>query len=230
MAKDNVLVRKINGLETAGSLNILFSDKTGTITSGKLSVVEISAGDLKHFTSLSSVSHIYANAIATGIGINNSASAAHDGTVIGGNSTDRALMAYLVDEKWHRTWIRAVLQSSTAFDSAKKYSSVVVEADDKKMTFIKGAPEKIIARCTKFMDAQGKIKPFEDPCCNGLLHGQTGIPLDAYACCSLYRRRLGCRRSDTVMCTQYPRQCSPRSGCCYQGSPGGRGAGCNGYR
>lgn len=39
MAKDNVLVRKINGLETAGSLSILFSDKTGTITEGRLSVV-----------------------------------------------------------------------------------------------------------------------------------------------------------------------------------------------
>lgn len=142
MAKDNVLVRKINGLETAGSLNILFSDKTGTITSGKLSVVEISAGDLKHFTSLSSVSHIYANAIATGIGINNSASAAHDGTVIGGNSTDRALMAYLVDEKMAQHLDKSCVEKFNAFDSAKKYSSVVVEADDKKMTFIKGLRRK----------------------------------------------------------------------------------------
>ena len=37
-AKDNVLVRKLNGLETAGSLSLLFSDKTGTITEGRLSV------------------------------------------------------------------------------------------------------------------------------------------------------------------------------------------------
>ncbi|MGN0475058.1 MAG: HAD-IC family P-type ATPase, partial [Acutalibacteraceae bacterium] len=35
MLKDNVLVRKIVGIETAGSLNLLFSDKTGTITKGK---------------------------------------------------------------------------------------------------------------------------------------------------------------------------------------------------
>ena len=41
MAKDSVLVRKINGLETSGSLSILFSDKTGTITKGRLSVVEM---------------------------------------------------------------------------------------------------------------------------------------------------------------------------------------------
>lgn len=53
MAKDNVLVRKINGLETAGSLNILFSDKTGTITEGKLSVVELATGDVTKFDKLS---------------------------------------------------------------------------------------------------------------------------------------------------------------------------------
>lgn len=99
MAKDNVLVRKINGLETAGSLNILFSDKTGTITSGKLSVVEMASGEVKTFQTLSDVSKVYSEAIITGVGVNNSASAAHDGTVIGGNSTDRALMTYLVEEK-----------------------------------------------------------------------------------------------------------------------------------
>ena len=46
MAKDNVLVRKINGLETAGSLSLLFSDKTGTITEGRLSVVELITGNV----------------------------------------------------------------------------------------------------------------------------------------------------------------------------------------
>lgn len=44
MLKDNVLVRKISGIETAGSLNILFSDKTGTITKGQLEVVNFIDG------------------------------------------------------------------------------------------------------------------------------------------------------------------------------------------
>ena len=44
MAKDNVLVHKINGIETAGSLSLLYSDKTGTITEGRLSVVECVTG------------------------------------------------------------------------------------------------------------------------------------------------------------------------------------------
>ncbi|MBQ7454328.1 MAG: HAD-IC family P-type ATPase, partial [Selenomonadaceae bacterium] len=47
MLKDNVLVRKISGIETAGSLNLLFSDKTGTITKGQLEVVTFLDGTAK---------------------------------------------------------------------------------------------------------------------------------------------------------------------------------------
>lgn len=162
MAKDNVLVRKINGLETAGSLNILFSDKTGTITSGKLSVVEMASGEVKTFQTLSDVSKVYSEAIITGVGVNNSASAAHDGTVIGGNSTDRALMTYLVEEKAAQNINKDAVCKFNAFDSTKKYSSVVVESNGKKMTFVKGAPEKILERCTTYLDTEGNVSKFTD--------------------------------------------------------------------
>ena len=162
MAKDNVLVRKINGLETAGSLNILFSDKTGTITSGKLSVVEMASGKVKTFQTLSDVSKVYSEAIITGVGVNNSASAAHDGTVIGGNSTDRALMTYLVEEKVAQNINKDSVCKFNSFDSAKKYSSVVVESNGKKMTFVKGAPEKILERCTTYLDMEGNVSKFTD--------------------------------------------------------------------
>lgn len=49
MLDHNVLVRKAEGIETAGSLNILFSDKTGTITKGSLEVVEFFTADGKPF-------------------------------------------------------------------------------------------------------------------------------------------------------------------------------------
>ena len=49
MLDHNVLVRKAEGIETAGSLNILFSDKTGTITKGSLEVVEFFTADGKTF-------------------------------------------------------------------------------------------------------------------------------------------------------------------------------------
>lgn len=52
MLKDNVLVRKMVGIETAGSLNILFTDKTGTITNGKMEVVSIMDGNGVKYLSL----------------------------------------------------------------------------------------------------------------------------------------------------------------------------------
>lgn len=48
MLKDHVLVRKLVGIETSGSLNILFTDKTGTLTRGKLEVNRFLAGDGAH--------------------------------------------------------------------------------------------------------------------------------------------------------------------------------------
>ena len=56
MLRDNVLVRKLVGIETAGSLNLLFTDKTGTITKGKLEVVRFITGDRQEYLSLI---HIY---------------------------------------------------------------------------------------------------------------------------------------------------------------------------
>ncbi len=162
MAKDNVLVRKINGLETAGSLSILFSDKTGTITEGRLSVVEMSAGSGKVFSSLSEMNTTLADNVITGIGVNNSASCGKDGSVIGGNSTDRALMTFLSESKVTDRLEGAKIKSFNAFDSTKKSSSVIIEKDGKSFTYVKGAPEKIIERCTHFMDENGNVKEFTD--------------------------------------------------------------------
>ncbi len=157
MAKDNVLVRKINGLETAGSLSILFSDKTGTITEGRLSVVELATGNVKTFTDLSRTGPL-ARHIVTGIGINNSA-VASNGNIIGGNSTDRALMAFLMDAKVTDSLSREDVRNFNAFDSNKKYSSVTLTTDGTSYTYIKGAPEKIIERCTHYLDENGSVKP-----------------------------------------------------------------------
>lgn len=157
MAKDNVLVRKINGLETAGSLSILFSDKTGTITEGKLSVVELATGNVTKFNELSQINHVLAADVITGIGINNSAVASND-TIIGGNSTDRALMAFLIDAKATNTLSKEDVRNFNAFDSNKKSSSVTITEDGKSITYIKGAPEKIIDRCTHYVDENGVVK------------------------------------------------------------------------
>lgn len=164
MAKDNVLVRKINGLETAGSLSILFSDKTGTITEGKLSVVELATGNVTKFTDLkqdSGVSDQMRLDIITGIGINNSASVSN-GQIIGGNSTDRALMSFLSMGQGVNELNKEDVDQFNAFDSNKKSSSVTLTKNGKSVTYIKGAPERIIEKCTHFMDLDGKTKELKE--------------------------------------------------------------------
>ena len=157
MAKDNVLVRKINGLETAGSLSILFSDKTGTITEGKLSVVELATGNVSTFKELSQVAPALAADVIAGIGMNNSA-VASKGAVIGGNSTDRALMSFLIDAKAASKLSREDVRNFNAFDSNRKTSSITLTRDGRSVTYIKGAPEKIIDQCKYYMDETGAVK------------------------------------------------------------------------
>ncbi|MBQ7168968.1 MAG: calcium-translocating P-type ATPase, PMCA-type [Synergistaceae bacterium] len=146
MAGDNVLVRKINGLETAGSLNLLFSDKTGTITEGRLTIAEIALPSVKVCQSLSELDSEALADIAIGAGVNNSASVG-DGQVIGGNSTDRALMAFFMASPDTLAKIEAEkrnVKESSPFNSDNKTASVTLNSGVK---YIKGAPEKIIPQC-----------------------------------------------------------------------------------
>ncbi len=159
MAKDNVLVRKIKGLETAGSLSILFSDKTGTITHGKLSVAEIATGDAKPYTSLSGMNETLKKEIAISIGTNNGANSAKEG-IIGGNSTDRAMMDFIVANMGR--YVKENVISFESFDSIKKTSSVVIGSNGIQISYIKGAPEIILADCVAYLDENGKEQKLKD--------------------------------------------------------------------
>ena len=161
MAKDNVLVRNINGLETAGSLSLLFTDKTGTITDGKLSVSSVTTGDLKSFSALKDMSEKLLGDVLIGIG-HNSSSSASDGKVVGGNNTDRALMAMLIDEGFENKLPEVEIKNFDSFDSVRKRSVITVEHNGKTETYIKGAPEKILLMCSKYLDEKGAVHEFKD--------------------------------------------------------------------
>ena len=151
MAGDNVLVRKINGLETAGSLNLLFTDKTGTITEGRLTIAEIATPDTKIFTELKELDNETLNDLIIGAGVNNSATVG-DGNVIGGNSTDRALMSFFKDNASILKIISKAkndVKKFTAFNSDNKMSTV--ELNDG-VVYVKGAPEKILTQCENISD------------------------------------------------------------------------------
>lgn len=68
--------------------------------------------------------------VITGIGINNSAMASN-GSIIGGNSTDRALMSFLVASDAVNSLSREDVKNFNAFDSNKKSSSVTITCDGK---------------------------------------------------------------------------------------------------
>lgn len=154
MLKDNVLVRKIAGIETAGSLNILFSDKTGTITKGQLEAVVFVDGKGKNYNKYTEISDKLRKLLSLSILKNTTAVIAGDKDkkkVIGGNATERAVLAYVADEDSN---INVETGNSIPFNSENKYSATYVHGDFN-YTLIKGAPEKIISKCTSCFDENG---------------------------------------------------------------------------
>lgn len=158
MLKDNVLVRKISGIETAGSLNILFSDKTGTITKGQLEAVIFVDGKADMYDSYDKVVGELGKVLSMSIQNNSDAVVSGQGNemkIIGGNATERAVLSYAAKSR-HASTTNVAQISSIPFNSSNKYSATSVEIEgEKKVTLIKGAPEKIIERCTTFYDENG---------------------------------------------------------------------------
>ena len=125
MLKDNILVRKLVGIETSGSLNILFTDKTGTLTKGELEVIGMILGDGKVVNSNKEmISHKkYLRLLDESLIQNNSCS--YDKVTkkfIGGNATDQACVNFISNKK------PVILPKikEKPFNSKDKYSKVVV--------------------------------------------------------------------------------------------------------
>ncbi len=158
MLKDNVLVRKINGIETAGSLNILFSDKTGTITKGKLEVVSFVDGYGTEYKSPDETEDKLKTMLVTSI-LENATSVINEGRAIGGNATERAVLTFAINSKAPEDVQKF---ECIPFNSENKYSATTVKFGGETMTLIKGAPERIVARCKSFYNAKGEKVPVKD--------------------------------------------------------------------
>ena len=152
MLKDNVLVRKMVGIETAGSLNILFTDKTGTLTRGKLEVVSFMLGNLNLYSNINEVGDRYRDVFVKSLIYNNeSYYDSEEGKIIGGNVTDRAILDYVKVKRSDKVDI----VNRVYFDSNRKYSSVSVIDSGKSYTYIKGASEVILPRCKYYLNEDG---------------------------------------------------------------------------
>lgn len=151
MLNDNVLVRKLAGIETAGSLNMLFTDKTGTITKGKLEVVRFITGNLKEMTDFVQLPEKLKELTYQNVVLNTSASVT-DGKIIGGNMTEMALSKYIGSFRMSEELQRLHF---VPFNSANKYSWAMVQSKQENYCLVKGAPEKLILQTDYYWDEQG---------------------------------------------------------------------------
>ena len=150
LLKENVLVRKLVGIESSGSLNILYTDKTGTLTKGKLEMVGFASYDGKLYKSFSDIRKCKLGEILELNLVYNNQANYISGEIIGGNTTDRAILKY-VGESGKSKY--RVLEKKE-FSSELKYSSVKLNYEGN-TTFVKGAYEVVSSKCKYYYRCDG---------------------------------------------------------------------------
>lgn len=158
MLKDNVLVRKMVGIETAGSLNILFTDKTGTLTKGKMQVSSIIDGNLNEYNDLYYTPDKLKTLISDSLLYNNESELEESsGKVVGGNLTDKALLSFVQRKKDNSVLIK----DRILFNSKNKFAVTIIEKNNEKIKLIKGAPDIVIKNSTHYIDKDGKRRTLD---------------------------------------------------------------------
>ena len=149
MLKSHILVRKLMGIETAGNINILFTDKTGTITEGKLNVISLTDAIGQTYNDEKNLKQNQAYYTMTKLSLiaNNDSDYDENHKPIGGNITDRAILEFFKDSN-----INYQIKEKIPFSSSQKYSITKVLYNQKEINLIKGAPEIILSKCTHYYE------------------------------------------------------------------------------
>ncbi len=181
LLRSNVLVRKLLGIETAGSLNLLFADKTGTITRGFFAPTLFISGDRKVVDSFGAMTKPLRNIYALAVREASSAVVSADGMTVGGNSSDRALISFLdhhaLNENLHSSIVREILFNSERKFAAARLRVVTKTSEDilgasirnfgasefRDVSVIKGAPEMVFDKCTGYYAADGTRQKLGSP-------------------------------------------------------------------
>lgn len=163
LLKDKVLVRKLLGIEAAGSVNVLFTDKTGTLTKGELQVSAFLNGEHSAYPSFDAIPLGLRNLL--GIALKYNTIAVVDTSqpdllkIIGADRTEQALLRYIEPALRQTEDIEAL--DNIAFNAERKFSATRISGAQN-LTLVKGAPEILLAQCTHYWDNDGVRREFTD--------------------------------------------------------------------
>ncbi len=150
MIKHNVLAKHTNKIPEAGNIQLLCTDKTGTLTKGMLVPVYNVMGNGNEINSGSKVETLFNMNVI----LNSSGMYDENGKVVGGNATERALLSMVTPEQFNQVKGNVTVTNKQNFNSANKYSAVETSGNNV-ITYYKGAPERLLAKAKTFEDENG---------------------------------------------------------------------------
>lgn len=150
MEKFNILAKNPGKIPELAYVDIICTDKTGTLTTGIMTPKKIIDG----FGNDVNKDSVLWNNIKANISLNNSATFDSENNITGGNSIDRAVLSLVNPETYADIQKKYPVKLKQVFNSSNKYSAFTTKDG---VTYYKGAPEKLIEHCTKVMDSSGEI-------------------------------------------------------------------------
>ena len=148
MLKFNNLVRKLHASETMGAVTVICTDKTGTLTQNRMTVHDIQLVEGDHLVKAEEATTATKARFSEAVAANTTAELDENNAPIG-NPTEGALLMWLQQqgEDYQQQRSSQPVDSQIPFSTEKKYMATTVVCDDKKRTYIKGAPEIIASLC-----------------------------------------------------------------------------------